>query len=346
MTQSLASSLSAAEAARHAERLVAALDRHVLGQRQAAELMVAAYLAGGHVLLEGIPGLGKTLLARAFAAALGLEFQRVQFTPDLMPADVLGTNVYQAATQEFRLVRGPIFTQILMADEINRTPPKTQSALLEAMQEAQVTIDGDRHRLDAGFFVVATQNPIELEGTYPLPEAQLDRFLLRVDLSLPPMAAEVELYRRAVSGQAWGHDDLPAAVVAPEVASALRRASRAVHVSDPLLDYLARLAAGIRASERLELAISPRGALALLETARAMALLEGRDFAIPDDFKRCLIPCWRHRLILDAESELEGRSARDLLDELAAAVEVPHGAQEAQPEGPTAKEFAEAGPTP
>ncbi len=307
-----------------AERVLAALDECVLGQRAAGEALVATYMAGGHGLLEGVPGIGKTLLARSFAALLGLDFQRIQFTPDLMPTDVVGTNVFDRDSTRFRLVRGPVFTQILMADEINRTPPKTQSALLEAMQERQVTIDGERHPLDGAFFVIATQNPVELEGTYPLPEAQLDRFLTRIEMTLPDLERELELYRRAVRGElaGWGQE-LPAPVVTAEEALALRQASRAVHVADELLDYLGRLAVAVRESEHLELAVSPRGALALLETARATALVEGRDYVVPDDLKRLLAPCWRHRLILTAEAELEGWSARRILERVAGEVEVP-----------------------
>ncbi|MDA8017720.1 MAG: MoxR family ATPase [Thermoanaerobaculia bacterium] len=315
-------SAPAAEAA--ATRLLEAMEAHVLGQREACELLLATYMARGHALLEGIPGIGKTLLARTFASALGLEFHRVQFTPDLMPTDVVGTHVFDREGGSFRLVEGPIFTQVLMADEINRTPPKTQSALLEAMQEGQVTIDGDGHTLDPSFFVIATQNPVELEGTYPLPEAQLDRFHARIVMSLPSAEAEMELFRRAVRGSGGlAYETLPEPVVTAEEAAELRRASARVHVSDGLLDYLARLAAAVRDSAHLELAVSPRGALALLETARALALLDERDYVTPDDFKRCLGPCWRHRLILNAEAELEGHSAAGLLDTVAADVEVP-----------------------
>ncbi|MCP3956848.1 MAG: MoxR family ATPase [bacterium] len=282
-------------------------------------------MAGGHALLEGVPGIGKTLLARAFAAALGLDFNRVQFTPDLMPTDVTGTNVFQRDANTFQLVRGPIFTQVLMADEINRTPPKTQAALLEGMQERQVTIDGERHELDDVFFVVATQNPVEFEGTYPLPEAQLDRFLARIDMSLPGRDQEIELYRRAVAGKltGWGFGDLGEPVISREEALELRRGSSRVHVSEDLLAYLAQLAQAVRDSEHLELAVSPRGALALLETARAAALLEGRDYLVPDDLKRFLVPCWDHRLILTAEAELEGHSSRRLLRSIADSVDVP-----------------------
>ena len=305
-------------------RVMAALEENVLGQRAACEMLLATYVAGGHALLEGVPGIGKTLLARVFSAALGLDLQRIQFTPDLMPTDVVGTNVFDPSSGSFRLMRGPIFTSILMADEINRTPPKTQSALLEGMQEGHATIDGERQPLPEGFFVIATQNPVEFEGTYPLPEAQLDRFLTRIEMGLPPLDQELELYRRAVAGQqAFGHQALPAAVLSREEALFLRAASRHVFVSEDLLLYLSRLAATLRASSQLELGVSPRGALALLETARALAIVEGRDFVLPDDFKRALLPCWRHRLILSAEAELEGHSGGRLLTELAAGVEVP-----------------------
>ncbi|HEV2856559.1 MAG TPA: MoxR family ATPase [Thermoanaerobaculia bacterium] len=305
--------------------IVAALEGAVLGQRAAIETLVVAFMAGGHALLEGVPGLGKTLLARAFASSLGVQFSRVQFTPDLMPADVIGTNVYDASSGSFRLMRGPVFTEVLMADEINRTPPKTQSALLEAMQERQVTIDGAPLALEPGFFVIATQNPIEFEGVYPLPEAQLDRFLVRIEMGLPAPEAELDLYRKAVAGELadWG-GSLPGPVLQPGEAFALRRAARRVHVADELLSYLAQLADGVRRSPQVDLPVSPRAALALLEAGRASALLEGREFLIPEDLKRLLVPCWAHRILLTPEAELEGFDARRILDGVAAAVPVPH----------------------
>ena len=303
-----------------AAELAAAVEQRVLGQHDAVEVLVAAYMAGGHVLVEGLPGLGKTRLARTFAQCLGVRFCRVQFTPDLMPADLVGTNVFDAGAG-FRLLRGPVFTDVLMADEINRTPPKTQSALLEAMQEGQVTIDGESHPLGGGFFVVATQNPIELEGVYPLPEAQLDRFLVRIEMSLPSRDAELELLRHSVAGTL--DEAAGAPVLSPGEALALRRGSRRVHVAEELLDYLVRLAAASRKSPHVELGVSPRAVLALLEAARAAALIEGRDYAAPDDIKRLLVPCWAHRLILTPEAELEGHTPRQILEQAAASESVP-----------------------
>jgi MoxR-like ATPase len=309
-----------------AGRVAEAVRQAVVGQDAAVDTLLAAYVAGGHALIEGVPGIAKTLLARAFASSLGLQFSRVQFTPDLMPSDLVGTNVYDQASGRFRLVRGPVFTEVLMADEVNRTPPKTQSALLESMQEGQVTIDGVTHPLPPEFFVIATQNPVEFEGTYPLPEAQLDRFIARVDMGLPEKKAEVEMYRRAMAGTLAGWSSgapLPSAVVGHAEALALRRGSRSVHVSTELLEYVSELAAGVRGSDRVEIGVSPRAALALLETARATALLSGRDFVSPDDVKRCLRPCWGHRVLLTADAELEHETPERLLERVAGAVPVP-----------------------
>ena len=297
----------------------------VLGQSKTIELVMVSFIAGGHVLLEGRPGVGKTLLARCFSAATGLDFKRLQFTPDLMPSDVTGTNVFDPQERAFRLFKGPVFCDVLMADEINRTPPKTQAALLEAMQERQVTIDGEPHVLSDCFFVIATQNPIEFEGTYRLPEAQADRFLLLVDMDLPRPEDELLLYQAALNRRMseWRAQDLPPGLLGQEQAHQLRQTSSQIHVADALLEYLLQLAGRLRDSDMVELAPSPRGALALLEASRALAWLRGRDFVVPEDIQDLVQPCWRHRVVLTADAELEGHSAARLLDETVTAVPVP-----------------------
>ena len=306
-------------------RLGAEIGKAVVGQREPVADLLAALLAGGHVLLEGVPGIAKTLLAKALARALDLRFARVQFTPDLMPSDVLGTTVYRAETGAFELRRGPIFTDVLLADEVNRTPPKTQAALLEGMEERQVTIDGQRHALGAEFFVVSTQNPVEYEGTYPLPEAQQDRFLMKIRIDYPGADEEREILRRAASG--FDGHDLEAAGVRPVVSraelGALRARARSLAVSEPVLDYVARIVRASRDLPRARLGASPRAGVALLATARARASLRGAEWLGPDDVKAVALPVLRHRLILRPEAELEGATADDLVAELLATVEVP-----------------------
>ena len=295
----------------------------VVGQDQVVTGLLIALVAGGHVLLEGVPGVAKTLLARSLAASLNLSARRVQFTPDLMPGDVTGSLVYDARTAEFEFREGPVFTNILLADEINRTPPKTQAALLEAMEERQVTVDGLPRRLPDPFLVAATQNPVEYEGTYPLPEAQLDRFLLKLVVQPPTRDAEIELLTR----HAAGFDPRDLSVVRP-VASVVdlaeaRKAVSLVRVSPEVAGYIVDLCRATRQSPSLRLGVSPRGATALLATSRTWAWLAGRGYVIPDDVKAVARPTLRHRLQLRPESELEGVTPEGVLDGVLSAVPVP-----------------------
>jgi MoxR-like ATPase len=307
--------------AARADTLRTALAQVVVGQGDAVSELLVALLSGGHALLEGVPGLAKTLLARTLAAALGLPFRRVQFTPDLMPSDVIGTNIFDLATSSFRLQRGPVFTNVLLGDEINRSPPKTQAALLEAMEERQVTIDGHSYLLTEPFFVVATQNPLDHEGTWPLPEAQLDRFMVRVRMDYPAPADEKEVYRRSL-GAAARPDDVKV-VLAPGELAAIRLALRGVHVEERVLDYLLALIGATRRDPRLAAGASPRAGTALLAAARTWAALDGRAFVLPDDIKRMARPVLRHRLVPTPDAELEGATGEVVLSALLARIEVP-----------------------
>ena len=313
------------EAAAVAQRLRAGLERVVEGNEGPAFGVLVALLAGGHLLLEGVPGTAKTLIVRVLARLLGVGFQRIQFTPDLMPADIVGTTVFDAVSGSFTLRRGPIFTNLVLADEINRTPPKTQSALLEAMEERQVTIDGETHAIAAPFFVCATQNPIEFEGTYPLPEAQLDRFIVRARTGYPAAAQERALLARTVAG--FDAHDLAAAGV-EQVASAheivaAQAAVRATHVEPAVQDYILALAVASRNSRDVALGVSPRGALALLAAAQASAAVDGRTFVTPDDVKGVAPLVLAHRIIVRPEAELEGAAADAIVARLLASVPAP-----------------------
>lgn len=297
----------------------------VVGQDAAVTGLVIALLCRGHVLLEGVPGVAKTLLVRSLSAALALDTKRVQFTPDLMPGDVTGSLVYDARTAQFSFREGPVFTNLLLADEINRTPPKTQASLLEAMEERQVSVDGLARPLPDPFIVIATQNPVEYEGTYPLPEAQLDRFLLKLLLPLPAEAEEVEVLARHAAG--FDPRDLAAAGLRPAADAGVLAQARAqvarVQVSTDVLGYITAVARATRQSPSLSLGVSPRGATALLATSRAWAWLQGRTYVTPDDVKALAHPTLRHRVALRAEAELEGVTAESVLDSVLSAVPVP-----------------------
>ncbi len=295
----------------------------VVGQDAVVSGLVIALLCRGHVLLEGVPGVAKTLLVRAMAAALSLDFKRVQFTPDLMPGDVTGSLVYDARTAAFVFREGPVFTNLMLADEINRTPPKTQAALLEAMEERQVSVDGEPRPLPDPFIVAATQNPIEYEGTYQLPEAQLDRFLLKLNVPLPPRDQEIAILTR----HAQGFDPRDLSSIRPVAGAAElaagRRAVKQVLIADEVLGYIVDIAGATRNSPSLQLGVSPRGATALLGTARSWAWLSGRTYVTPDDVKAMARPTLRHRIALRPEAELEGATPDGVLDGILAAVPVP-----------------------
>jgi MoxR-like ATPase len=297
----------------------------VVGQDQVLSGLIVALLCQGHVLLEGVPGVAKTLLVRALAAALALDSKRVQFTPDLMPGDVTGSLVYDARTAQFEYREGPVFTNLLLADEINRTPPKTQAALLEAMEERQVSVEGTPRPLPVPFLVAATQNPVEYEGTYPLPEAQLDRFLLKLAVAVPDRDAEIGILTRHASG--FDPRDLKAAglrqVAGPADLAAARAAVSRVGVSDAVTGYIVDICRGTRMSAALQLGVSPRGGTALLAASRAWAWLAGRDYVTPDDVKALARPTFRHRIQLRPEAELDGTTADGVLDSVLATVAVP-----------------------
>ncbi|RKT52534.1 AAA family ATPase [Saccharothrix australiensis] len=307
------------------ESVLAAVGTVVVGRQRSLRLALAAILAGGHVLLEDVPGLGKTLMARSLAQALSLDFKRLQCTPDLLPADVTGSFIYDPASREFDFRAGPVFTGLLLADEINRTPPKTQSALLEAMQERQVTVEGRTFPLPRPFHVLATANPVEYEGTYPLPEAQLDRFLLRVDIGYPPVEDEVEVLRRRLARQREEAAVEP--VLAADGLLALQQGVEQVAVDDDVLRYCVDLAASTRSHPAVEVGASPRGAQALVLVGRALAVLDGRDFVLPEDVKECAVPALAHRLTLRPETWTSGTTGVEVVTELLGRVPGPAGAR-------------------
>ncbi|QDI05434.1 MoxR family ATPase [Xanthomonas cerealis pv. cerealis] len=307
------------------EAIRAAVGQAFIGQPQVLEQILIALLAGGHVLIEGVPGLGKTLLVRALAQALELNYARVQFTPDLMPSDVSGHAVYDPKTESFKIRRGPVFTHLLLADEINRAPAKTQSALLEVMQEGQVTIEGKAFPLAPPFLALATQNPVEQEGTYPLPEAQLDRFLLKILIDYPQLEDEKRMVEAVTTGRSAGDFDLsqvPRVLSAADVV-AMQLGTAAIAVDPQVIDYAVRIVAATRSWPGIALGAGPRGSIALIRAARAQAVLCGRDFVTPDDIRDIAKPALRHRIALAPELQIEGQSADDALGALLAKVEAP-----------------------
>ena len=308
-----------------AEAIKAEIAKAVVGQDTSVELMLVALFAGGHILLEGPPGTAKTLLAHSFARAVGLEFGRIQFTPDLMPADIIGANLFNFQTSSFTLTRGPIFTELLLADEINRTPPKTQAALLEAMQERQVTIDGESHELSDRFTVVATQNPIEQQGVYPLPEAQLDRFLFKQAVDYPSVEEERKIIathgaeKMAMEPSAWGVERKADRAL---ITAAINAVSD-VRLVEEIVDYIAALIRGTRENPELESGASPRAGAMLAGAARARAALDGRDFVIPDDVKTLAPALLRHRVILSPAAEINGRKVEEIVTAIIETIEAP-----------------------
>ncbi|ELZ58409.1 MULTISPECIES: MoxR family ATPase [unclassified Haloferax] len=298
-----------------------AISEAVIADRAFLETVLTGVLARGHVLLEDVPGTGKTLTARSVATALGLSFSRVQFTPDLLPADVTGTNIYDERERTFEFSPGPIFANVVLADEINRAPPKTQAALLEAMEEGQVTVDGETHQLPSPFFVIATQNPVEQEGTFTLPEAQVDRFVVKSAIGYPDLDGEVELLHR----RAGRSDQSPSVerVLDRDAVAAIRRAPESVRVEDDLLEYMAKLARETRTDRRVRIGVSPRGTQRLFEATRARAVIEGREFVTPDDVKRVAQSVLAHRLVLTPDARVEDVRKSDVVDDVLGRVTVP-----------------------
>ena len=303
------------------EQVLDEVERAIVGKREPLELVLLGFLADGHVLLEDYPGLAKTLAARSFAQVLSIRFARIQFTPDLMPSDVTGSSIWNQRDGDFEFRPGPIFTNLLLSDEINRAPPKTQAALLEAMQERQVTIEGHTHVLEPPFLVIATQNPIEYEGTYPLPEAQLDRFLLRTAFGYPDRAGEVDVLARRIERES---DDVQLRpVVDRQALLAMQAAVESVHVATSVQEYCVDLVAATRASQSTAVGASPRGSLALLKLGRCRAALQGRDFVLPDDVKAVAVPALAHRLVLRPELWVQRVTAEDVVREVLDTVPTP-----------------------
>ncbi len=313
--------MKAEEAGKVCAQIVNQVKKVIVGKDAVLERVMLAVLANSHILFEDYPGLAKTLLARSFSMSMGCEFSRIQFTPDLLPADITGTYVYSMKTGEFELRKGPVFTNVLLADEINRAPPKTQAALLEAMQERQATMDGKTHLLRDPFIVMATQNPIEYEGVYPLPEAQLDRFLVKLSIGYPNRAEEVEIMKRRMLRAR--EDVVLDPVVNAERIQSLQRTVEEIHVDDDVLGYVADIVQATRSQRLVEIGASPRGSLAIFKLARARAVYHSRDYVIPDDVKEVVGPALVHRMIMKTESWVKGTDPKMVVDEVLKSVPVP-----------------------
>lgn len=308
-----------------AERITAELKKVIVEQDELIEYSLISLISGGHVLLEGVPGLAKTLMVRALSKAMSLDFKRVQFTPDLMPADITGTKVFNMQTREFELKLGPIFTNFLLADEINRTPPKTQAGLLEAMAENTVSIEGEMMNLPSPYMVFATQNPLEYEGTYPLPEALVDRFLMKIIINYPSTSAEVEILKKHHGGFSsieLDKTDIKSVCTAEDILKC-REEVKEVKVEEALMEYIINIISETRKNPAVDIGSSPRGSIALLQCAKACAALSGRDYIIPEDIKRMAVPTLRHRIILKPELELEGVKSEQVIGDILSKVRVP-----------------------
>ena len=314
-------SMSISEVSTICKNLVDEVGKVVVGKKQVLKYVVLGAITDGHILFEDYPGLAKTLTVKTFSSVIGCKFSRVQFTPDLLPADITGTYVYSQKTGDFKLIKGPIFTNVLLADEINRAPPKTQAALLEAMQEKQTTLEGETYQLDKPFLVLATQNPIEYEGTYPLPEAQIDRFLMKLNMGYPTSTEEYEMLQR------MEHTDFldmkVNRITRPEEIVQMQKVVQQVHIDDALKRYIVDLVQRTRSESRIDVGISPRGSIAVFKLAKAHAAFYGRDYVVPDDVKNVVIPALSHRLILKAEARIRGVKAEAIVAELLQTMPVP-----------------------